>query len=106
MNIHSNKALLNWLSGYHDSVGGAADECLQLYDELRQCEQANSRNLAQMHELLSIMSGLSPDPQTVSCAMSFVALEWGACPESIRAGLSKDVSAQLDQLLYLIELET
>ncbi len=106
MNIHSNRALKTWLSEYHDSVGGAADECLQLYDSLRQCERADSKNLSQMHELLDVLSDLSPDPHTVGCAMLFVASEWGEDLQSIRAGLSAEVNEQLDQLLYLIELET
>ncbi|MCW8925974.1 MAG: HD domain-containing protein, partial [Xanthomonadales bacterium] len=106
MNIHSSKALKSWLSGYHDSVGGAADECLQLYDELRQCELADGKNLSQMHELLDVLSNLSPDPHTVSCAMLFVASEWGEDLKSIRSGISTQVNDQLGQLLYLIELET
>jgi len=106
VNIHSNRALKTWLSEYHDSVGGAADECLQLYNKLCQCELANGKNLSQVHELLTVMSNLSPDPHTVSCAMLFVASEWGEDLQAIRADLSDEVNGQLDQLLYLIELET
>jgi GTP pyrophosphokinase len=106
MNITSNNALKSWLHQYHDSVGGAADECLQLYESLQGCQLANRENLSLMHDLLGVMTDLAPDPHTVSCAMLFVAKEWGEDLDTIRRQLSGEVNEQLDQLLFLIELET
>jgi GTP pyrophosphokinase len=87
-------------------VGSPADECLQLYDSLRNGQLADTKYLTLLHELLEIMSGLSPDPHTVSCAILFVASECEQDLGSLRADLSREVREQLDQLLYLIELET
>jgi len=106
MTAETNKALTAWLQAYHDSVGSSADECMALYDSLRQSKLANGNSLSLMRELLEVMSALSPDPHTVSCAMLFVASEWGEDVQALRAGLSRTVNNQLDQLLYLIELET
>ena len=52
------------------------------------------------------MASLSPDPRTVSCAMLFVASECGENLSPVREDLPKDLQQQLDQLLYLIKLET
>jgi GTP pyrophosphokinase len=100
------KALTNWLQAYHDSVGSPADECLQVFDSLGKGPLAEGQGLSQLLDLLEVMSGLSPDPRTVSCAMLFVASECGDDLKSARVGLSSEVSEQLAQLLYLIELET
>ena len=106
MTIKTDKALKTWLQDYHESVGSAADECLDLYDKLRGGKLASGDKLSLLKELLEVMAGLSPDPQTVSCAMLFVASEYEENLDSIRAELSPEVRDQLDQLLYLIELET
>ncbi|MCP4047194.1 MAG: hypothetical protein GY732_14555, partial [Gammaproteobacteria bacterium] len=71
MPANTDKALTSWLQAYHDSVGGSADECLQLYDKLRGCKLASGEYLFLLRDLLEVMSGLSPDPHTVSCAMLF-----------------------------------
>ena len=99
-------ALTAWLQAYHDSVGSPADECLLLYDKLQQGTLKNSENMSRLQELLEVMSSLSPDPHTVSCAMLFVASKCDADIEPIRADLSQEVNDQLDQLLYLIKLES
>ena len=106
MTVETRKALTAWLHAYHDSVGSSADECLELFGSLQKCKLADKRNLSLMQELLDVMSGLSPDPRTVSCALLFVASEWGEDVQSIRTDVSGAVNDQLDQLLYLIELET
>ena len=106
MPANTNKALTAWLQAYHGSVGSPADECLQLYDTLVQGKLSAGNNLLLLKELVEVMSGLSPDPHTVSCAMLFVASECGEDLASVRAGLSSKVSDQLDQLLYLIKLES
>ena len=106
MPANADKALTSWLQAYRDSVGGSADECLQLYDKLRDCKLASGEYLFLLRDLLEVMSGLSPDPHTVSCAMLFVASECEDSLEEVRAVISPEIVAQLDQLLYLIELET
>ena len=106
MTISTDKALKTWLQAYHNSVGAAADECLELYDSLHEGKLAGGHKLSLLKELLEVMSALSPDPQTVSCAILFVASEYEENLDSIRADLSSEVRDQLDQLLYLIELET
>ncbi|MBT8075530.1 MAG: bifunctional (p)ppGpp synthetase/guanosine-3',5'-bis(diphosphate) 3'-pyrophosphohydrolase, partial [Gammaproteobacteria bacterium] len=74
--------------------------------DLRQGELGEGDNPTWLRELLEVMSDLSPDPHTVSCAMLFVASECDAELGSILAKASPEVSEQLEQLLYLIELET
>ena len=106
MNSTAEKALIVWLQTYHDSVGGAANECLQLYAGLRQRKLLSEKNLSLIQDLLEVLSDLSPDPHTVSCAMLLVVCESGEDITSVRAELPDGVSGQLDQLLYLIELET
>jgi GTP pyrophosphokinase len=100
------KALTAWLQAYRDSVGSRADGCLRQYEILRQGKLAENENLQLLQDLLTVMSDLSPDPHTVSCAMLFVAIECGQDLESIHADISPAVKDQLGQLLYLIELET
>ncbi len=106
MESKPDKALTDWLQAYHDSVGSPADECLQVFDSLSKGQLADGEGLSLLLDLLEVMSGLSPDPQTVSCAMLFVASECGEDLKSVQAGLSSEVSDQLKQLLHLIELET
>ncbi len=106
MTAKTHTALTAWLHAYHDSVGSPADECLRLYEDLRQGTLKTSENMFLLQDLLKVLSGLSPDPHTVSCAMLFVASNCGVNLEPIRAGLSREVNDQLDQLLYLIKLET
>jgi GTP pyrophosphokinase len=106
MTAKSHTALTAWLQAYHDSVGSPADECLQLYDRLRQETLKTRDNMSLLQELLEVMSSLSPDPHTVSCAMLFVASKCGVDLGPIRADLSGEVNDQLDQLQYLIKLES
>jgi len=106
MTAKTHTALTAWLHAYHDSVGSPADECLRLYEDLRQGTLKTNENMFLLQDLLKVLSGLSPDPHTVSCAMLFVASNCDVNLEPIRAGLSREVNDQLDQLLYLIKLET
>jgi len=106
MTLNTDKALTARLQTYRDSAGKRADECLRLYEVLRQGMMASKENLSLLQDLLATMLALSPDPHTVSCAMLFVATECGQDLEPIRAEISREVQDQLDQLLYLIELET
>jgi len=102
----TDKALVAWLQAYRDSVGGAAESCLRLYEILRPGMMADRENLQMLLELLNVMSMLSPDPHTVNCAMLFVAKECGQNIEPIRSQISARVQDQLEQLLNLIEMET
>ncbi|MDH4020814.1 MAG: hypothetical protein OEU84_14565, partial [Xanthomonadales bacterium] len=95
MTISTDKALKTWLQAYHDSVGGGADECLKLYGSLHEGKLANGTNLLLLKELLEVMSALSPDPQTVSCAILFVASEYEEDLEAIRVDISHEVRDQL-----------
>ena len=106
MTTNTDKALTTWLQAYRDSVGSRADGCLRQYEILRQGKLAENKNLSLLQDLLTVMSDLSPDPHTVSCAMLFVAIECGQDLQSIHADISPGVKDQLGQLLYLIELET
>lgn len=99
-------ALIDWLQAYRDSVGEPAEECLQLFAKLQPGKLGAGNNLLLLQDLLNVMSGLSPDPHTVSCAMLFVASEGGEDLAPIRADLSAEVINQLDQLLDLIRFET
>jgi len=96
----------DWLPAYHKSVGHPADGCLQIYQQLQQNVFKNRQDLTLLEDLFEVLSALSPDPHTVSCAMLFVATECGADLRAIRASLPGEVNEQLEQLLYLIELES
>jgi len=74
--------------------------------KLQSGKLGSGHNLLLLQDLLNVMSGLSPDPHTVSCAMLFLASQCGEDLTAIRADLAPEVSDQLDQLLYLIKLET
>jgi GTP pyrophosphokinase len=100
------KALKAWLQAYRDSVGRPADECQQLFESLQQHGLAEGAYHSLLRELLDIMSGLSPDPRTVCCAMLFVSSECQQNIDKISTDISNEVRDQLDQLLFLIELET
>ena len=91
MKANGNQAVTTWLQAYHESVGSPADECLQLYHSLRNGQLADTKYLTLLHELLEILSGLSPDPHTVSCAILFVASECEQDLGSLRADLSSEV---------------
>lgn len=98
--------LANWLQTYRESVGETAAPCLELFENLNSGPLGNAENQGLLLDLLNVMTDLSPDPQTVSCAMLFVASECGDDLTVARESLSVAVRDQLDQLLYLIKLET
>jgi len=98
--------LSKWLQAYRDSVGDPAEECLRLFEKLQQGKLGVRKNQLLLQDLFEVMSGLSPDPHTVSCAMLFVATECGEDLAPLRTDLSAEVGSQLEQLLHLIKLET
>lgn len=106
MKSDARKASTHWLQAYRESVGEPADECLQLYGRLCTGKLGSTSNLSLLAELLDVMTGLSPDPRTINCAMLFVASESGEELSTIRSGLSPQLNHQLDQLLNLIEVES
>lgn len=106
MTNNADKALTQWLEAYHESVGSPANECVQLYESLRHGKLATAENLAMLRELLGVMSGLSPDPSTVNCAMLFIASACGEDLDSIKHDLSGESREQLEQLMYLFKLES
>ena len=106
MASNAHNSLIKWLQAYQDSVGASAGKCLQLYERLQPGKLGEHDNLLLLQDLLDVMSGLSPDPHTVKCAILFVASECGEDLAPIRPDLSADTINELDQLLYLIQLET
>ena len=106
MNDSVTKQVNDWLQAYRESVGSPADACLDLFRQLQAGVLGKPENEHLLHELLQVMANLSPDPRTVSCAMLFVASECGEDLTPIRVKLPADLEQQLDQLLYLIKLET
>jgi len=105
-NNQTEQQVTNWLQSYRESVGAQADHCLALFQRLQAGVLGLPGNCNLLHELLTIMANLSPDPRTVSCAMLFVAFECGEDLTPIRAHLPDDLDKQLEQLLYLVKLET
>ena len=95
MTENAHKAMKNWLQVYRVSVGKPADECLDVFRQLATGKLAEGNNLSLLHELLTIMSDLSPDPHTVSCAMLFVAMESGEDLQTVCTDVSKPVCEQL-----------
>jgi len=106
MASNAHNSLIKWLQAYQDSVGASAGKCLQLYERLQPGKLGEGQNLLLLQDLLDVMSGLSPDPHTVKCAILFVASECGEDLAPIRPDLSTETINELDQLLYLIQLET
>ncbi len=106
MNNQAENQVTDWLQSYRESVGEQADACLTLFQRLQSGVLGKPDNLHLLYELLTIMADLSPDSRTVSCAMLFVAFECGEDLTPIRAELPDDLEKQLEQLLYLVKLET
>lgn len=106
MNNPATDQLSNWLQAYRESAGSPADDCVALFQRLQQGVLGQPANQHSLHDLLQVMEGLSPDPRTISCAMLFVASECGEDLQPVRQDLPADLQQQLDQLLYLIKLET
>jgi GTP pyrophosphokinase len=106
MNVSVTNQVTDWLHAYRESVGSPADACLELFERLQKGVLSRPESQHLLLDLLQIMAGLSPDPRTVSCSMLFVAFECGEDLTAVRGDLPADLEQQLDQLLYLIRLET
>jgi len=91
-------SVAQWLEGYQALVGAAAASCLEVYRQLPQHGWQQSQGDGLMLELLTVLQALSPDPDTVCCAMILAARSAGLNTDSIVAGLPKSVAGQLQQL--------
>jgi GTP pyrophosphokinase len=91
-------ALIKWVSSYRDSVGGAADLCVDLLDEMLQPGIFPEPGQARLLELLSILETLSPDPLTVSCAMILAAEQCDGDVAKIRSRIPTATHVQLEEL--------
>ena len=94
----SRKALREWLSGYRESVGPAADVCQALLQTLFDERLLKKPSGEQLLELLKILEGLSADPITISCAMLHVAQQGGKDLATIVEDLPAEVRGQLKEL--------
>ena len=63
------RTLRQWVTRYRESVGPAAEVCVELDHQLQQPGMLSGSSQQKLLELLTILQPLSPDPVTVSCAM-------------------------------------
>jgi len=98
-------ALHAWIARYERSVGATAQACLPVLERLLGSALQSAEGRAQLLELLGIMESLSPDPQTVCCAMLFVGVQNGADPKAWEDELPPALRGQLEELLRLKQLE-
>lgn len=95
-----------WLDGYQASVGAAAAICQDVFKKLPEHgwkESSGASDNAKssdglMLELLSVLQILSPDPDTVCCAMMLAARAGGLNADSMASSLPESVARQLKQL--------
>lgn len=90
--------MTEWLDAYQASVGAAATVCQELFRALPDHGWKQSRGEALMLELLIVLQTLSPDPDTVCCAMLLAARQAGLDASSMVSSLPKSVAKQLQQL--------
>ena len=70
-------SVAEWLQGYQALVGAAAASCLEVFRQLPEHGWRQSQGDALMLELLTVLQALSPDPDTVCCAMILAARSAG-----------------------------
>jgi GTP pyrophosphokinase len=87
-----------WLERYRQSVGPAAESCLELLQQLEKNGWSQAGDGALMRELLSVLSDLSPDPDTVCCAMMLAAGNSGLDAKAKSISLPASVTRQLEDL--------
>jgi len=90
--------LQEWVHRYRESVGSAADICLELERELRPPATLSRSERENLLELLTILQPLAPDPVTVSCAMILAAEQSGVRSAKLDALISPAIARQLDEL--------
>jgi GTP pyrophosphokinase len=94
-------ALQSWARDYRASVGPAAEDCIELLQELQKPGVLGAGGQEQLLELLTILSSLSPDPITVSCAMVLAAEQSGGNLLDLRPRLRPATMRQLNDLNQL-----
>ena len=95
------KELEQWIAVYRESVGSAAEGCVELLQKLLAQKVLTSSSGALLVELLGILEGLSADPVTISCALLHVAGEGGNPLEGIAETCPVKVRKQYQELKKL-----
>ncbi len=104
---HSRAAsVAEWLDGYQASVGNAAVICRQLFADLPANGWQPGQDEGLMLELLEVLQALSPDPDTVCCAMILAARSHGLDSSTLAASLPASVARQLADLDQLKRYES
>ena len=91
-------SVAEWLSDYQRSVGAGAAICQQLLEDLPEHGWKASSGDGLMLELLCVLQALSPDPDTVCCAMLLAAGPAGLDAGKIKTRLPPSVAAQVQDL--------
>ncbi|HKX56205.1 MAG TPA: TGS domain-containing protein, partial [Xanthomonadales bacterium] len=91
-------SVAGWLDGYQASVGAAANVCQDIYHQLPAHGWQQNRGEALLLELLGVLQAMSPDPDTVCCAMILAARSRGLDTSGLVTVLPKSVASQLQQL--------
>ncbi len=97
--------LRDWMADYQASVGDGAELCSSVLESLLRKPLRTGGGQARMLSLLQILSSLSPDPHTLSCAMVYATEELGGDCQDARDNLPAAVISQLEQLERLQVIE-
>jgi len=92
------RTLHQWVQQYRESVGPAADLCVQLENELQQPGMLSGGGQQNLLELLTILQPLSPDPVTVSCAIVLSAEQSKCSTANLVSLLPQSTARQLEEL--------
>ncbi|MDX1556071.1 MAG: TGS domain-containing protein, partial [Xanthomonadales bacterium] len=98
--------LRDWMRTYQASVGSSAAPCVELLEALLKKPLKRGADQARLLSLMQTLSGLSPDPNTLACAMVYACEEMGGDCSEARAMLSTPVKSQLDQINRLQAYES
>ena len=97
--------LRGWLEEYQVSAGVQAEVYLRVFEGLLDGPLNSPLALSELQDLLDVLSGLSPDPRTVCCAMLFVAHHNGGDLGRWKGKLPPGVPRQLNSLLKLQQVQ-
>ena len=98
--------LEQWTTRYRESVGPAADSCINLLQDLVKSKALTPASIDRLLELLRILEGLSADPITMSCAMIHAAGQDKAVDPGILKKQAHEVRRQLEELNKLKQYES